>query len=394
VLSIDDDDANLANGTPNVADICHAFEDHGIECPAVVPRLTIEYPNGRPTFVTPDQSSALRVDIAGVIDTPVPGASSIHYRVAGGSFQSSLLTELSPGEFEATLPGAPCAETIEYYLEIPVNAGQSAVIDPPGAPTSVVFSTTAATGAATMINLNFQTDTGWTVSGDALDGQWEREDPRGDGQRCDPLNDFDGSGVCWLTDNNLGNTDVDDGMTVLESETFDLSTADEPRVTYARWFCNDWLLNPMTDAFLVEISNDNGQSWVPLEIVGPDGDEVSGGWFRRSFRISDFVAPTSEVKLRFTASDSPAHPSVVEAAIDALQIVNFTCPAVAGPCGDFDSDGDVDLVDFAAFGQCFGGANNPPAGSCPPGVDADCDNDDDVDLTDFAEFSQNFTGSQ
>jgi uncharacterized Ntn-hydrolase superfamily protein len=62
--------------------------------------------------------------------------------------------------------------------------------------------------------------------------------------------------------------------------------------------------------------------------------------------------------------------------------------------GDLDGDGDVDLVDFAAFGQCFGGANNPPAGSCPPGVDADFDNDGDVDLIDFATFAQNFTGSQ
>jgi hypothetical protein len=62
--------------------------------------------------------------------------------------------------------------------------------------------------------------------------------------------------------------------------------------------------------------------------------------------------------------------------------------------GDLDGDGDVDLSDFALFGQCFGGANNPPAGSCAPGVDADLDGDTDVDLTDFAVFAQNFTGSQ
>lgn len=62
--------------------------------------------------------------------------------------------------------------------------------------------------------------------------------------------------------------------------------------------------------------------------------------------------------------------------------------------GDFDGDGDVDLTDFATFGQCFGGANNPPAAGCPAGVDADSDGDGDVDLTDFALFAQNFTGSQ
>jgi hypothetical protein len=62
--------------------------------------------------------------------------------------------------------------------------------------------------------------------------------------------------------------------------------------------------------------------------------------------------------------------------------------------GDFDGDGDVDGADFATFGQCFGGANLPPSGSCPSGVDADLDGDGDVDIADFSIFAQNFTGSQ
>lgn len=61
--------------------------------------------------------------------------------------------------------------------------------------------------------------------------------------------------------------------------------------------------------------------------------------------------------------------------------------------GDFDGDGDVDLADFAAFGQCFGGSGLPPAPGCPAGVDADLDGDGDVDLSDFAIFAQNFTGA-
>ena len=61
--------------------------------------------------------------------------------------------------------------------------------------------------------------------------------------------------------------------------------------------------------------------------------------------------------------------------------------------GDFDLDGDVDLTDFVQFQLCFGGANNPPAPTCPPGVNADLDGDGDVDLADFLIFQQNFTGS-
>lgn len=61
------------------------------------------------------------------------------------------------------------------------------------------------------------------------------------------------------------------------------------------------------------------------------------------------------------------------------------------PAADVDGDGDVDLGDFALFGQCFGGPNLPPAPGCP--VDADVDNDGDVDLADFALFGQQFTGA-
>lgn len=60
---------------------------------------------------------------------------------------------------------------------------------------------------------------------------------------------------------------------------------------------------------------------------------------------------------------------------------------------DFDGDGDVDNADFATFSQCFGGAANPPAATCPNGVDADLDDDGDVDVSDFVLFTQQFTGA-
>jgi len=60
---------------------------------------------------------------------------------------------------------------------------------------------------------------------------------------------------------------------------------------------------------------------------------------------------------------------------------------------DFYADCDVDLEDFTVFQLCFGGSNNPPAPTCPPGVDADMDDDGDVDLDDFTIFQLCFNGS-
>jgi len=68
-----------------------------------------------------------------------------------------------------------------------------------------------------------------------------------------------------------------------------------------------------------------------------------------------------------------------------------------GAAPDLDSDCDVDIQDFTIFQLCFGGSNNPPAPTCPAGVDADMDpvpcGDGDVDLADFLLFQQCFTGS-
>ncbi len=63
-----------------------------------------------------------------------------------------------------------------------------------------------------------------------------------------------------------------------------------------------------------------------------------------------------------------------------------------GLAGDGDTDCDVDLSDFEGFDLCSAGPDQPPADTCPAGVDADLDGDGDVDRADFALFQVGFTG--
>ncbi len=65
--------------------------------------------------------------------------------------------------------------------------------------------------------------------------------------------------------------------------------------------------------------------------------------------------------------------------------------------GDWDVDGDVDLVDFATFVDCISGPDNSPNPTAPVTVPEcleafDADFDSDVDLEDFATFGLNFGG--
>jgi hypothetical protein len=173
---------------------------------------------------------------------------------------------------------------------------------------------------------DFQTATGWTVSGNAVDGQWQRGVPAGGGDRGDPPGDGDGSGACYVTDNADGNSDVDDGSTILTSPLFDLGGPEggSTVVRYYRWYSNNAGSAPFADVFRVEVSNNGGSTWTPLETVGPTGSEVTGGWFRRTWRIADFVAPTSQMRFRFIASDL-GNGSVVEAGVDGFEILVVNC---------------------------------------------------------------------
>jgi len=55
-----------------------------------------------------------------------------------------------------------------------------------------------------------------------------------------------------------------------------------------------------------------------------NSSEATGGWYQHTFRVSDFVTPSAQVRLRFIAEDlSPG--SIVEAAIDDFEILTINC---------------------------------------------------------------------
>ena len=127
----------------------------------------------------------------------------------------------------------------------------------------------------------------------------------------------------------------------------------------------------------MEVSSNGGANWSNLETVGPTGSEVDGDWFLKTWDLVSHVALTDEFRIRFTASDL-SDGSVVEAGIDAFEIVDFLCDV--DDCeGDANGDGIVDPLDsgfvLARFGCEVGGGD-------PTCDDADQNGDGLVDPLD------------
>jgi hypothetical protein len=302
----------------------------------------------RPALVAPGTTSSFDVSVRASGETLVPGTALLFYRTTpGGAFQSVPLVSLGGTTYRADLPGAFCDQVLEYYVSAQGSAS-GVMTSPPGAP-SAFFSTQIGGFVNTFFD-NFETNQGWTVTNSPTltAGAWNRDIPRGGGDRGDPASDADGSGRCFLTDSADGDTDVDGGATTLTSPTMD-GTGNGATLHYWRWYSNSGGADPNNDVFRVDISNNNGANWQSLETVGPAGPGTGGGWFHKDWVIGSVITPTTQMKVRFIAEDAGSG-SLIEAGVDGVVIDHFVCDQVSPACpADWNHDGTVNSTDVSDF---------------------------------------------
>ncbi|MBL8762659.1 MAG: hypothetical protein JNM07_00130 [Phycisphaerae bacterium] len=383
VLTIDDNDGDLANGTPNYSLICPQFAEHNISCPAVS-LLGFTFPNGLPTQVTPGQPKTIPVNVTSIGGTAQPGTGQVTYRFDNGSFTTVNMTQGLPNQYTATLPAAPCGTLIGYYFSAKTTTNVT-VTSPSNAPTTTHSAVAAYGSPVTVFTDDFETNKAWSTVGagdNATTGIWTRVNPVGTAAQPEDDHTAGAGTQCFVTGQGavgggLGDNDVDGGQTTLTSPVLNLAGAVAPVISYWRWYSNNQGADPNNDVFVVDISNNNGSSWTRVETVGPTGSQAGGGWFFKSFNVKDFVTPTATVKVRFIASDLNAG-SIVEAAVDDFLVTRFDCSCP----GDFNGDTSVDDFDFFDFLNAF----NAQQGS------ADFNGDTSIDDFDFFDFLNAFNG--
>lgn len=345
------------------------------------------FPDDTPSFASPDGSTTIVVGLTPIVSAPIdPATFALRARLAGEQTFTSLPgSALGENLFEATLPMAACGETIEYYFEVQDVDG-AIYTSPRNAPGS--FYSALIQQEETVLVDSLETDTGWIVGAPtdtATTGVWERVDPVGTfsgGVAVQPDEDAtpDPGLLCYITGqsnpgDSIGANDVDGGETTLTTPAMNALDGDgDAYISYARWYSNSAGANPGTEIFSIEISADDGQTWTTLEEI----DSEAAFWATQTFRISDFIDPSGQVRLRFIARDLVENGgAVVEAGVDDLRLFFRGCPDVS-PGADLTGDGVVSSEDLAVllgqWGPC------PAESAC----DGDIDGDGSVGSADLA----------
>ncbi len=321
-LTLDDDDGNINNGTPNYPVIDAGFRTQGF--PGFdLPHVTVNNVTDLPDVTSASSNYTVDADVTLNLGTSLSSV-QLFSRTGGGSFVSATMANVGGNSFRGQIAGGISPAIVEYYVVGTDNQGNTGSFPEEGANAPLFFKV----GTTTPILVtDFESGAAGFTSGFAGDnattGIWELGNPIG--TAAQPENDNSNPGTnCWFTGQGsnggaLGENDVDGGSTSLVSAVFDAQGAAGVSVEYARWYSNTEGGAPNADIFEVQVSNNGGASWVDAQVIGPAGPETDGGWITSNVELALAVNPTANMRVRFVASDLGTG-SIVEAAVDDITI--------------------------------------------------------------------------
>lgn len=288
-LVLDDDDGNLSNGTPNIADIREGFEFYGWPKPPDVavnvtsaPASNSTVPHGAPATVTATATSLLGT-ITGV---------TLDYSVSGAPVSTVAMTPTgNPNQFSGMIPGVPSPNSVTWSVKANSSLGNSDT-------TSIEVYHVGLVTVLQSFNFDGGSDQGWTHVnlGGSNGDQWNRGNPAFSNEATDPNAAFSPANV-WGTD--LSPTGFDgkyepNGSGELRSPTFNLSGAANVHLQYRRWLAVE---SGQYDQAEIRV---NGQ----IVWQNPFGtDLIDAQWELHDLDISSIAAnnPSVQIAYRLTS---------------------------------------------------------------------------------------------
>ncbi|MFM7587248.1 MAG: M36 family metallopeptidase [Bacteroidota bacterium] len=333
-LQADDNDNNLSNGTPHFAQIVTAFAFHGI---TLLRNVTFNFN----PFPDAQAGSPIPLNVQATVDPPFNAlldGISVVYRVNSRQpqYTDTLLLQAAGGNnYTGSLPAYPRGTVLDYYVALTDQIGglgsaKPDYVDDPGRPNMPYNILIGFTRHQTYDFESATQDAFFTIgfSGDrATQGIWEIGVPvpsftfsgTGSPVEVQPSSGSTPGGFrAAFTQNAASSNDppttasVLGGRTSLLTSSLDLSTWNDPVVSYMRWFSNDLGDNPGQDNWEVTLTG-NGTQFFLVERTR----RADASWRRGVVRLTDLLSSLGSVRMRFVAQDNlPA--SLVEAAIDDI----------------------------------------------------------------------------
>ncbi len=308
-----DDDGNLANGTPHYDVYCEAALNHGFTCPSVTEGVLITHDPERHK----QRDGDFDIDATINATDAALAFANIVYRVDDGPWQTVAMANVGGNDYEGTITGLVDLNSVDYYIEAEDANGLNRTT--PGlAPFKFITFDICQSYTA------MESTSGWVVDAegedDAVRGAWENvvpiRSPIAPGEDVTP-----GTGTrCWVTENGpeggfAGQGDIDFGSTSLYSPVFDMSGASQLVVKYEKWFSNETGGGCCEDPWEVFVRN-NGGPWLEVENTLDPTD----GWETFEFDLMPLLGTPEDIEFKFRASDNNTQ-SQVDAAIDEFRIL-------------------------------------------------------------------------
>lgn len=116
VLTVDDDDGDLDNGTPHAYEIYHCFGDlHGIG-----PGVTIDITH-TPINDSEDSTVTYQVEAHVTDSMPMDQGSVTLYYSTGGPYVESSMSDIGDNDWQAVIPNQSFGTTVNYYIGVRDN---------------------------------------------------------------------------------------------------------------------------------------------------------------------------------------------------------------------------------------------------------------------------------
>ncbi|MCY2961169.1 MAG: hypothetical protein NTY35_13495 [Planctomycetota bacterium] len=333
-LTLDDNDANLSNGTPHFADIDGGFRDQGFPGVTLVP-LAIANVTALPDTENAAGPYVVDASISANFSPPLT-ATTLRWRVNGGAFTDVPMSFVSGSTYRASIPGLPYPSLVQYSIRA-VDSAARVVTWPPSAPEQLQAFDVGTKNQIATYSFD-STASGWTTGtvGDTSNPEvdWVRGSPQGRGGNVggvswrDPSTAFAGTG-CFANDLGTGANDGAYSANVhswLRSPILNMTGRQNVRLRFQSWLSVDG--NALDQARVLV----NGTEFY----ANPALARSDTGWGMQEYDISSVAANNPSVQVEFRLRSNGTNQfggwAIDDVNLFALSPIVEPCPAPQSFC--------------------------------------------------------------